>query len=155
MSFFDVFGTFVDTLLAVLTRRVSIVSLLEPQVFTWLGLFGHRLLKGTQLFSTLPGTILLKRKLTKQRRQAHAQLKALRKTKHQDYTKGPDGSVTGGPDLQSSAIYPLAFCRAVYAEPQLQLSENASEYSCQVISYIYIFKDIKAGSCRFPVWESA
>ena len=33
-----------------------------------------------------------------------------------DYKKHANGTVSGGKDLQSSAIYPLKFCKAVFAD---------------------------------------
>ena len=90
------------------------------EVFTWLGLYGHRLLKGTQLFTALPDASALRRKLTKARRLAHAKQHAGEKNKFQDYTKSETGAVTGGRDLQSTAIYPMSFCRGVFSDPKLQ-----------------------------------
>lgn len=84
------------------------------KVFTWLGIFGHRLQKGTQLWSSLPGSKSLIRKMTKrkkamfQKRREHSKMK--------DYKKHPNGTVSGGRDLQSTSIYPMGFCRAVFTD---------------------------------------
>ena len=39
---------------------------------------------------------------------------ATRKRKYDFYTTSADGKVSGGRDLQSSAVYPKGFVRAIY-----------------------------------------
>lgn len=83
------------------------------KVFTWLGLYGHRLQKGTQLWAKLPGAETLTRKMTRRKRTIFQKRKLL--SKKNDYTKHANGTVSGGKDLQSTSVYPMGFCRAVFA----------------------------------------
>ncbi|CAK9112301.1 unnamed protein product [Durusdinium trenchii] len=93
------------------------------RVFTWLGLFGHRLQKGTNLWVALPGAQALSRRMTKARRAAFVKRQSQSSGGgHRDYTRHEDGTVSGGPDLQSSAIYPAPFCRQVFKVAKLVLA---------------------------------
>ena len=93
------------------------------EVFTWLGLFGHRLQKGTNLWVALPGAQALSRRMTKARRAAFVKRQSQSSGGgHRDYTRHEDGTVSGGPDLQSSAIYPAPFCRQVFKVAKLVLA---------------------------------
>ena len=83
-------------------------------MFTWLGLYGHRLQKGTQLYAALPGAEKLKRTMTREKRKKFQKQRA--NSQKDDYKKHANGTVSGGKDLQSSAIYPLKFCKAVFAD---------------------------------------
>lgn len=102
-------------------KRV-VVFAASSKVSTWQGLYGHRLLKGTHLFAALPGAKRLARKLTAKRREAFQKRRDKRNTQKKDYTVGKDGKVSGGPDLQSTAIYPKAFCTDIFQDTCIGLT---------------------------------
>lgn len=77
------------------------LDVLMAQVFTWLGRYGHRLQKGTHLWAALPGAEALYRKMTKKRKTAFLKKQENRAGGKKDYTMPENGTVSGGPDLQS------------------------------------------------------
>lgn len=86
---------------------------------THLGLWGHDLLKATHLMTNIPSLKAIETKATADMKQKHrkrvarkrAAAKAAGKPVRCYYKQLPGGRFQGGPDLSSSAVYPLA---AVY-----------------------------------------
>jgi len=90
-------------------------------VSTWLGLFGHILMKGTKLLTNLPETGGLSRKMTRARRQAikRRQERAMQAARRRGkslcyYRRDKEGRVSGGKDLSSTSSYPKKFCTEIF-----------------------------------------
>ena len=89
---------------------------------TYLGDFGHPLLKGTHLLSTLPTLVSIVRQATKKLKDKHREMVERRKRKARAlglpvpefYHQDGNGKFHGGKDLASSAIYPQRFVSAVF-----------------------------------------
>ena len=86
------------------------------------GFYGHDLLKPTHLWCNLCLQAVVTT-ATKERKAKHndrikrknQRLLAAGKTVKEYYKKGPDGSYSGGKDLQSSAVYPQRFVTKVFS----------------------------------------
>jgi hypothetical protein len=98
---------------------VLLASLLGASVVTtWLGKFGHEMLKCIHLLGNLPGLSNLARKMSladKAKHKLRSQLKqSKRKTKRCYTYKDKNGGVSGGKDLAGAAAYPSRFCNALF-----------------------------------------
>lgn len=101
---------------------------------TYLGAWGHDLLKPTVLFSTLPTLSKIARPATKELRKKHRELIAKRNARKRArgqpvkeyYHRDKNGKFHGGKDLASSAVYPHSFIKAVFQCWQENRLANAS-----------------------------
>lgn len=101
---------------------------------TYLGAWGHDLLKPTVLFSTLPTLSKIARRATKELRKKHRELIAKRNARKRArgqpvkeyYHRDKNGKFHGGKDLASSAVYPHSFIKAVFQCWQENRLANAS-----------------------------
>ena len=101
---------------------------------TYLGAWGHDLLKPTVLFGTLPTSCKIARRATKELRKKHRQLvekrnarkRALGKPVKEYYHRDKNGKFHGGKDLASSAVYPHSFIADVLKCWQEHRLANAS-----------------------------
>ena len=78
------------------------------RVYTWMGCFGHDLMKASVLWGTLPTLSLLGRT-----RSQCPLLQAGSNGGAVYYIRDQDGSVRGGPDLFKSVAYTTGFCTAL------------------------------------------
>jgi len=74
------------------------------RVFTYMGAFGHVLLKASHLYGNLPT-------LSKMARGKPEHFEA---TEDHDLLKYEDGKVSGGKNLPQTAEYTFKFCKALY-----------------------------------------
>ena len=104
-------------------NMLEVLSRLRLQCnLTYLGFFGHELLKGTHLQSNLPGLEKVQRRATAEKKEKHRQ-RILRMNQRKAaqgirinsfYVKTTNGKFHGGPDLAKSAIYPQKFVTTVF-----------------------------------------
>lgn len=89
---------------------------------THLGLWGHDLMKATHLMGNFSALKAIETKATADKKKKHraevkrrqAQRRAAGEPEKVYYKRLPGGGFQGGPDLASSAVYPMAFIQAVY-----------------------------------------
>lgn len=96
------------------------------KTLTWLGCFGHDLLKPTHLFGNLPLSKVA-RKATAKVKEAHRarmkakakKAKANGKTEKKYYVQKEDGSSHGCKALAETAVYPSRFVTALFRAWQI------------------------------------